>query len=155
MGFDTQQFMQEKFERRTKEVPVPALKGWFGKGDKVIWTVQNLNGYELGKANEIASKGSVSKAVLESLLSGHGEDVKKVIDEITGKGKSVPEDMAKRIEYLQSASVDPVCDLDLALKMFKEQVYTFLEITNAISELTSLGSMPGKSKPSGKTPKSK
>ena len=109
----------------------------------------------MGRANEVANKNDNTKAVLEAVLSANSAEVKKAVSEITGRGDSVPMDMAKRIEYLQTGSVEPTCNLDLALKIFKEKPYVFLELTNVISELTSIGSQPGKPKPSGKTKKLK
>ncbi len=155
MPFNTQQFMGERFEPVTRTVSVPSLKDWFGEGEKPVWIVKSMTGYELGRANEIAGKNDKTRAVLEAVLSANSRDVKKAVGEITGHGESVPMEMAKRIEYLQVGSVDPVCDLDLSLRIYKEKPYVFLELTNAISELTSVGSQPGKPKPSGKTQKSK
>jgi len=155
MGFDTSRFMQQEFVPRTKAVPVPELKQWYDKGNKAVWVVRNLTGVEIGRANEIASKQSLSNDIIQGLLAANSKDTVDAVKALVGRTDNVPEDTAKRIEHLQLASVEPVCDLELALKLAKHFPVIFLKICNVILELSGQGASPGKSKPSGKIQKSK
>ena len=155
MAFDTGAFMAERFEPRTSAVPVPELKGWFDKGDDLTWTVRGLTGVEIAKASEVAAKRSLSSAILEGLLTMKAKDVKEAVEKIIGRGDDIPEETAKRIEHLVIASVEPKCDEDLAIRVNKVYPTVFLQLTNQILLLSGQGMMPGKSKPFGKTKKSK
>lgn len=153
MTFNTKKFMQEKFTPRTEDVPVPEMSEWFD-GDPV-WTVRGLEGVELGLANVAAAKNKNIGAIVEMLQSAKVgpkiDGVSKVMDLATGH---TPEDIAKRYEHLMLASLDPVCDLELALKVCKVYPIEFLIITKKILELTGKGMMPGKPKSFGKKPTS-
>lgn len=154
MAFDVQKYLKTKFERRTEDFPVPALKDWFDEGSPVVWTVQGLTGMEIGRANEAAKKQNVSTAMLEGLLSMRAPEIKDSVKALLGQTEIAPEDYARRIEHLMVGSVNPKCDLDLALQLCKAHPVTFLEITNQIVKLTGMGMEPGKQKPSGKIQKS-
>ena len=156
MAFDSGRFLAEKFEPRTNSVPVPELKDWFDKGDKLVWKVKGLTGVEIAKADEYASKRSISTAILEGLLSMRAQDVKESIKMMVGQGDEIPEATAKRIGHLVAGSVDPVCDEDLAARLNKAFPTVFMNLTNQILILSGQGmTTPGKPKPFGKTKKSK
>lgn len=155
MAFDMGKFMAERFEPRISAVPVPELKGWFDKGDELVWTVRGLTGIEIAKASEVAAKRSLSTAILEGLLTMKAKDVKEAVEKLIGRGDEIPEETAKRIEHLVIASVEPKCDEDLAIRINKVYPTVFLQLTNQILLLSGQGMTPGKSKPSGKVTKSK
>jgi hypothetical protein len=157
MGFDRAAFMKAQWEERISEYPVndPDLIGFFDKEEKPIWTVRSMTGVEIGKANEAAQKQNISDAVLEGFMSRRSKEVKDAVKGLLGTDKVVPEDIAKRIEHLMVASVEPKCDLDLALLVCKAKPLFFLQVTNEITRVTGMGMVPGKQKPSGKIPKSK
>ncbi len=154
MAFDVKKYMTEIFEPRTEAVPVPSLQSYFGEDEKAVWIVRGLTGREIGNANEVAAKQSVSTKVLEGLLTSHGNQIQDAVKALIGRDGGMSEDMAKRIEHLMCCSVDPKCDLDLALKICKSHPITFLEITNVIVKLSGLGMQQGKPKPSGAMKKS-
>ena len=155
MAFESGRFMAEKFEPRTIAVPVPELKQWFDKGENPTWTVRGLTGIEIARANEVAAKRSISTAILEGLLTMKATEVKEAVSRLVGRGDDIPEDLAKKVEHLVMASVDPICDEDLALRINKAYPTVFLTLSQNIIILSGQGMSPGKSKPFGKKPKSK
>lgn len=155
MPFNADKYLTQKFEPRTEAVPVPSLQEYFEKDEEPVWIVRGLDGREIGRANEVAAKQSVSIEVLEGLLTAHNSQIKDGIKALIGRSDKMPEDTAKRIEHLMYCSVDPKCDLDLALKINKAHPTTFLTITNTILKLTGLGMQPGKPTPSGTIEKSR
>lgn len=149
MPFDKKAFLKAGFRPREKAVPVPDLKQFFAKGEKRVWKVRGLEGVELGRANEAAERNRNIAAVLEGLVA---QGQKKKVDsmrELLGIGDQTPSDIAKRIEMLVIGSVEPECDLDLALKLCKTFPVEFFSITNWIIRLTGQGHEPGKARPSG------
>jgi len=155
MAFEQGRFMAEKFEPRTIAVPVPELKQWFDKNDKPTWTVRGLTGIEIAKTNEIIGKRSVSSAIMEGLLTMKASEVKEAITKLVGRGDEIPEKAAMQIEHLVTASVDPVCDEDLAVRLCKTFPTVFILLCQNILALSGQGMSPGKSKPFGKAKKSK
>jgi len=154
MAFDVNKFMSARLVPRTESVPVPDLKDFFEGKDKPVWTVRGITGNELGRANEAAARNKNIAAILEGLVSGKNADKVNSVRKLLGTGEGdVPDDIAKRIEMLKIGSVDPVCDLDLALKMCKAFPVEFFQLTNKITNLTGQGHEPGKAPPSGKTKK--
>ena len=152
MAFKTQDFKSALYEKRVDEVPVPDLQPFFENGDKPVWKVRGLTGQELGRANDAADRNKKISSVVEGVLSNSpkkiGKAIKQAIDPDT------PQDIAKRLEQMLIGSVDPECDLELALKICERFPIEFFSITNKILELTGQGQLPGKPKPSGKTQKS-
>jgi len=155
MGLDKKRFMNARFEPRTAEVPVPALKEYFGEDEEnPSWTVRGLEGRELGQAHEAAERNRQISAILEGLLSEDNREKVASIRKMLGLGDETPRDIAKRVEMLTLGSVEPECDLELALKLCRAFPIEFYELTNKIVELTGRGHIPGKAKPSGATPTS-
>lgn len=155
MGFDVRQFLQTKWERRVEQYQVKDkdLATMFPKGEKRVWHIQSLTGIELGKASEVAKKQNISAAILEGLLSVRAAEIKDSVKSLLGHDEVAPEDIAKRVEHIKYGFIEPEGTLDFATTLCKAKPLVFLEVSNAISALTGLGMEPGKSKPSGKTPK--
>jgi len=147
--------MAEKYTAREKKVPVPDLKQFFGEKEKPVWIVRGLTAIEIARAQAVADKRDLSKAILEGLLTLRAAEVKDAITKLVGRSDEIPEDMAKKIEHLVIASVNPVCSEDMALKISKVAPTTFFTLANEIWKLSGQGMSPGKSKPFGKTKKSK
>jgi len=152
MPFDPKKFTKTKFEPRTESVPVPDLKEFFDKKEKPVWKVRGLTGTELGRANESAERNKNIAAVIEGLLAASARKKTDSMRKLLGIDDSTPPDIAKRIDMLVAGSIEPVCDLDLALKLCEAFPVEFFQITTKILELTGKGHMPGKPRPSGKTP---
>ncbi len=130
---------------------MPELKPFFD-GDNPVWKVRGLTGQELGRANDAADRNKKIASVVEGITARSHKKIAKAVRQTIDP--DTPQDVAKRLEHLILGSLDPECDLELALKICERFPVEFYAITNKILELTGLGHMPGKPKPSGKTQKS-
>jgi hypothetical protein len=155
MSFDLKSFLEVKFEPRTMDYPVPQLQEWFGKDEKPTWKIQGIDGAAIGRADEVAGNENLTAKLFDSLLAANTPEVVAQVKEMVGRSVDKPKSIAKRIYHLQYGSVDPVCSLDLAVRVCDNFPILFIELTNAILNLSGQGMQPGKSKASGKTPKSK
>lgn len=140
--------MAAKLGYREGVVKVPELAAWFDGKDDPAWTVRNMTGKELGRVNEAVAKHRNIQAVVEKLVS---KSPKKIADGVENLlvGADTPEDIAKRIDMLIIGSVDPICDLQMALKLCEGFGVVFYSLTNKILELTGSGHIVGGQKPSG------
>ena len=153
MSFKAKEFKKTKFAYRTEAVPLPDLKDWFDGPPE--WIVKGLSGNELAHCKEMAQRNRKTiKAILETLVSQQSADVVEAVKHLTGTDGSVPMDIALRAELLVAGSVDPVCDIVLALKLNMTHPIEFQYLTKRIETLTGMGYEPGKSKPSGIEPTS-
>lgn len=148
--FDTKTFLKEKFESRVVEVDVLDLQPWFGDS-KPVWKVRGLDGDELGRINEAVERNRNIAKVLEGLVSPDQLEKVKSLRELIGIGDKTPDDIVKRLELLVVGSVDPVCDLDLAVKLKNVFPIEFMQLTNEILKATGKGHVPGKLQGSGET----
>ena len=153
MAFDTKKFMRTKFTPRTGDVPVPDMKEFFPEGSEALWKVRGLTGQELGRAAEAAARNKNIAAILEGLAGADAKEKAESLKQLLGIGV-VPQDIAKRLEHMAIACIDPVCTLDLAVRVCEMFPIEFYQITNKIMELTGKGQEPGKQQPSGEIPKS-
>jgi hypothetical protein len=153
MAFDTKKFMKTKFTPRTGEVPVPDMKDFFPQGAEPVWKVRGLTGQELGRAAEAAARNRNISAIIEGLTGDADKEKAEALKNLLGIGV-VPQDIAKRLEHLVIGSIDPVCTLDMAVRVCEVYPVEFYQITNKVMELTGRGQEPGKQQPSGKTEKS-
>jgi len=148
MFFKTKEFKKAKLVHRTETVPLPDLKQWFD--GPAEWTVKGLNGNELGCCKEMAERNRKTiDALLEALSKDHTAGMVEAVQHLTGLDGNVPMDIALRLELLTAGSVDPVCDIELAVKLNMAFPAEFLILTKKIMRLTGLGYEPGKLKPSG------
>jgi len=149
MNFDSKKFLNAQFTPSSEKVKVPSLKAFFDGGE-CVWEVRGLTGKELGKVNEAAEKNKNVSALLEGLISTSSKEKAASIKKLVGTvGDDAPQDIARRIEQLVLGSVDPVVDIEIALKLCEEMPVVFFELTNKITILTGKGSVLGKPKPSG------
>lgn len=153
MGFDAARFMGEAFVNRTAGLPVKDLADWFDAGADPVWVVRGLTGTELARAKEAQVRNKGLATAVEALMGGGDKEKAEAIRKLFGAGDQVPDEIARRIEMLIIGSVDPVCDLELALKICKVFPVVFYDLTNRITELTGRGHVPGKAVPSGETTK--
>lgn len=144
MSFDSKAFMKAKFQAREAVVPVPDLADFFD--GPAEWRVRGLDGKELGRANEAAARNDTLAAIAEGMGSQVPSEIKSALAELFAK--DTPQDIAKRVELIQIGSVDPVCDLDLALKLCRVYPAEFYMLTTKIVELTGKGSSQVKKKDS-------
>lgn len=144
MAFDKDKFLQTSFKHRTDPVPVPDMAEFFAEGSKAEWIVRGMTGQEVGRCAEAATKREAINLLVSGLMSTVTQETVEAAKDVLGIGKDTPVDIAKRIEHLVTASVDPVCDLDLAVKVCEAYPIEFYQITNRIMELTGKGQVPGK-----------
>lgn len=153
MGFDTKKFLKTQYQPRTKEVPVPELKEFFGEKEDPVFLVRGLSGAEIGKCNETADNPERRAAMVEGMMSGSRKEMVDAVKEMVGATDDVAKDTAKRIYYLIAGCVEPEVDLDLAKRICKISVAVFTKVTNEIQVLSAMGYEPGKAKPSGRKTK--
>ena len=151
MPFKSKEFKKANFAYRTEAVSLPDLKDWFDGPPE--WIVKGLSGNELAHCKEMASRNRKTiKTLLESLVKEQSEDVVEAVKYLTGTDGTVPMDIALRAELLVAGSVDPPCDIALALKLNMTYPIEFQQLTKRIETLTGMGYEPGKLKPSGIEP---
>lgn len=153
---DTRKFLKTKFENRTFDFPVPQLAEWFAPEEPQVWTVRGLTGIELGRCMENGERKRTADAYkLEAMATGDPVATMAVIQELFANRDEVPERIATRIEYLIEGSVNPKCDLELALGLMKFNGTLACNIANKILELSGKGQVAKKNLPDcGQTPES-
>jgi hypothetical protein len=155
MPFDIKKFAKAELIPRTRAVPLPDLKDYFAAGEEPVWTVRNLTGHELGKVNEAIDKNKAVAAVLEGIVSKIAKDKVDAIKASLGLDESTPNDIARRLEMLTLASVDPAIGHEVSVKLCEHFPAEFFALTNAITELTGQGAdVKKKQAPSTVTPPS-
>lgn len=157
MVFDAVKFAAADWQRRVVEIPVPALKDYFGSGEKAVWKIHSLEGREIAQAKHAKERNIRTKAAVETfseLLSQNPKKIKKSVSDLFGNIES-DADIAWRTELMILASIEPRVDYSTIAQINKYHAETFYVITNRILELIGLGFEPGKQKPSGGTKKSK
>lgn len=148
MGFDVKKIKNTDFSARTAGVPVPELKDFFDDGEKPVWTVRNLTGVEVGMVNEVGEKYKRLDAAAKAFNGTHKEKI-EAFKALFGVSQEMPQETAKQTEILTIASVEPVCDIELACLIRDKFPVVFATITRKVYELTGLGAVPGKPKCSG------
>lgn len=149
MPFKRDVFLGQNFVAREEEVKLEALKDWFDEGEEPIFKVRGLSGKELGRANVIAQRNKQTKAVIDGLFSQNSREITAAIKTLISP--ETPEDVAKRIAYLEFGAVEPKIDTDFALKLCENFPIEFSILSNKILELTGKGSIVGELKASGET----
>lgn len=146
MSFKAKDFLKQQFTARTEKVSVPDLADWF-EGD-AVWTVRGLSASEFARCQEAEAKRSNIGIFCNALqLSAENRaDLQKLL----GTSGDVPGDIARRLEMLVIASVDPVIDMLVAIRLADAFGVVFYQLTNKILELTGQGKIAEvKQKPSG------
>jgi len=150
MAFDINKFEKAKFTPVIEEVEVPDLQEFFGDGERAVWKVRGLTGQEMGRANEAAERNKNVSAIVDALVGDNSKDKSQAIKEMLGLSKhNTPDDVVKRIAFLQYGSVDPLCSEEMAVKLCTVRPIEFYALTNKIVQLTGMGQSLGKQKPCG------
>jgi hypothetical protein len=155
MSIDVKALQKQKFDKRTKVIPVPRLKDWTKNGGDPTWTIQSLGTKEIWKA-EVAASEESRNAVAQLSEALAGSDINEAAEKIkslVGVSADIPQELAKRIFLLTFASIDPVCDLTTAGIIHEHFPTDFLNITQEILNISGLGSKKKESKSSGVTKK--
>ena len=154
MGFNVDRFKMVQFADRCVEVRVPDLTRWFDPGTDPIWKVRGLNGDELGRINEAVERHRAMGAIADGLVSPDQRERAAAIRQILGISDKTPAGVVRGLELLVAGSVDPPCDLDLAVRLKDNFPVEFTQITQAILRATGQGRVPGNPPGSGETPAS-
>lgn len=142
MSFNADAFLEAKFKNRTAEVHVPELKKFFTEEEKPVWVVRGLTAEELARANDEVRQSTDIAAIVSSLASSVSKEKAEAVKDLIGISKTqAPQDIVKRISYLTSASVSPVCSRDLAIKLGNTFSVVFFNLTNKILELSGKGAL--------------
>jgi hypothetical protein len=152
---DVKALQKQKWEKRTKTIPVPRLKDWTKKGEKPTWKIQSLGTTEIWKAEVAASEESRNavEQLSEALAGKDIGEAAEAVKALVGVSADIPQEMAKRIFLLTFASIDPVCDLTTAGIIHEHFPTDFLNITQEILNISGLGSKKKELKNSGTTQK--
>lgn len=138
MPFNPDKFERAQFEARTKAVEVKALADFFDEGTEPVWTVRGLSSNELHRSIEAGQRQKTLGKVLESIADA-GAPVADARRALGFTGKETQGEVAKRLEMLAIASVEPVIPLNLAVKLAENFPIEFYQLTNEITELTGMG----------------
>jgi hypothetical protein len=156
MAFNEKKFMKTNFTPRTKDVSVPDMRDFFDPDTDPVFRVRGLTGPELARVHEAVDKHRDIAGMITGLLSGQSQEKIDSIRKACGiTGDDVPAEIARRLEMITIACIDPVLPLDVAVKFCETYPIEFYDVTGMISKLTGQGQIPGKPKPSGATPASK
>lgn len=151
MPFDAKAFQKERFEPRVIEVPVPDLALWFPEGEKPVWKVRGLTGTELGFVNEAEQRFKDLAGLVKKLMSGSSaEKIEATCQNLGATSEKEPAEVIRGLEMLRIGSVDPPCDLPLAIKLNRYFAGDFRLLVKHIQQATLQGHVPGKSKASGR-----
>lgn len=153
MTFDLNRFRAATLGPRQEPVAVPDLAAWFDAGAEPVWIVRGMTGEEIARANDSAKRTQLFAATVEALASAAKSEQADALMSLMGVS-DVPDDLAKRFDYLTFCSVDPVISREDAVRMFAYYPIVAYQLTNKILELTGLGPDLGKVPPSTETPPS-
>jgi len=137
MGFNADKFQSAKMVARTEKVECEALRDFFDEGDELVWEVRGLTSNEMFKCMEAEKRNGTVASILEAIkdASGQVEAMRKAI----GLTKATPGEVAKRLEMLVIASVNPTVNLEQAVLLAERFAVDFTYITNKITALTGKG----------------
>lgn len=155
--FNTSAFMKQTFVRRLDEVDIKdsVLLEFFPEGEKAVWRTQGLTADEMFRCDSAAETYKKVEAVAKGLAGNNAKEITEGIQKILGTGTDVHIEVVRRQEYLICGSVSPKITKQMAVRIAEVAPIEFVTITNNILELTGLGQVSGKSKPSGKEQTSK
>lgn len=147
MTFDLKAFQKARFTPREEEITLNGLAE-AGFGDGVV-KVRGLTAHELAVSEESATRGKLLSDLVERLAGAGKEKVAALMDGI-GFHQDVPAALAKRLEHVRLATVEPEMELSDVAKLAEVFPIEFAMIANKIMELTGKGQQAQvKHKPSG------
>jgi hypothetical protein len=137
MPFNTEAFERAQFVPRQESVSVPALADFFDS-EPYEWVVRGLSGNELNRALD-AGKRQKDIGKLVEAIGQSGAQVEDIRKAIGLSDKTTPGEIAKRIEMLTIASVEPIITMPVAVRLAENFPIEFMQLTNSISTLTGQG----------------
>jgi hypothetical protein len=154
MGFDVEGFQAASFSFREKDIPVPALKKFFGKDEKPVFKIRGLTGEEMFRVRAAVSRAQNIEELVNQIAAGNIKEKVAAAVEAMGLGDGLPDDFVMRLNILKLGSVDPDLDFEDCKKVADKFPTMFSKLTDEIQVLTGKGQL-GESQPSGATRKSK
>jgi len=142
MPIDTDAFLGTSFVPREAEIPLPGLQAWSDDGEVPVWKVRGLTGQQWWKCKESVDNRKDIVSVISNFIGGDAEEVTAALKErFCSESAS---DLAFRIEVLILASIDPVCNREMAAKFCKYCLAEFKTVTEEIIKISWQGHLPGK-----------
>lgn len=153
MAFDVARFSGASLTLRTRKVPVVSsdLTQFFDEGDVHEVELRQLDGCELARCLEAPRINRDIGELVQQMTREEAAGKATAIREMLGIGDKVPDEVAKRIEMLCIASVNPKFDREAAIKLCRYFPIEFMQWTRAIENLSAEGGMLGEASGSGKT----
>ena len=149
MEFDRSGFLKTKFQRRTKEVEVPELKDerWWIAGDSAlqedsalpVFTCQGLEGIELAQVREGATQDQTINAVLTALTEKGNKLLISELRERFGTEPKTPSEAIQIRKTLELGLVQPHCDRELAVEIYRRFPIVAHRLWQVIQQLTDKG----------------
>jgi len=146
-AFNAKDFMKAEFRPRTGEILLPALKGFFTNGAQPLFKLRGLNAVEIANTNEAAITNQRKDNAIQA-ITDRQEEI-EIMREALGISVDIPYEIAKRIEQLIIASIEPKLERRVVLKLQEVYPIEFYQLTNEIIRLTGLGMDLKKPEPSG------
>lgn len=140
--FDLDKFTQAQLSAREGRVNVPGLAPFFG-GAEPVCVVRQLTGYEMARCQEAVKINRDLAGLVAGLVSDSSREKVDAIRKALGVSDSVPDEIAKRLEMLVIAGVNPAWDREAAVKLCTHYPVEFYQITTEIIRLTGEGAEPG------------
>jgi len=138
--FDTDRLKRCQFKPRTATVKVTPLAALFAEGETPEFKVRGLSGEEYAQCNESAKGYSQVGKIIAGILSQAAAEKVEAIKSSLGLGEGIPEDYAKRIEYLMAGCVSPAgLDREAVVKIAAIAPIEFYWLTNEILRLSGEG----------------
>lgn len=142
MPLDTDVFVATTFQPRQAEIPLPGLKQWSDDGQVPVWKVRGLTGQEWWKCREAVDNRKDIVQVLSNFIGGDAAEVANALKERFCSESAA--DLSFRIEILLLASLDPICNREMAAKFCKYCLAEFKSVTEEIIKISWQGHLPGK-----------
>jgi hypothetical protein len=137
MPFKPEQFRSAHLSARTMEVRVEELQDWFD--GEPLWKVRAPSANDLARANDAQARLSRVSALAQALTDGGKAEILREMQAVIGRSDDVMPDVARRLELVAACSIDPECDLELAVKLAEFAPVAFYSISNAILLLAGKG----------------
>jgi hypothetical protein len=139
MSFDADRLKRCEFKPRKSTIPVNPLRAFFADGETPEFIVRGLSGEEYAACNQAAKAYSQVGDIVSGILSNEAADKVQAIKLSLGLGDGIPEDYAKRIEYLITGCVSPELDRESVIRIGAIAPIEFHWLTNEILRLTGEG----------------
>jgi len=144
MGFNLEGFRSVEAQPRTEAVRVDDLADWF-EGEP-IWTVRGLTYDEIAKADAAADKTKTLTALVESLASSDSVREKvTLMKDVLGFGDDSSPQAIRRLEMFVIASVDPVIELDVAVKLSNTNPVIAMDVNGNCKSFPTICDVPNES----------